>query len=100
MGRCAAGGHERARTLLGGEPALGEQLVVGLLGDRPRHPEVGGQRAGAGQPVAGRERAPEDQVADLGRELDAERLGPVAVEPDREVLVAMSVLLKWLKSGP
>ena len=97
----AAGGHERAGTLPSGEPALGEQLVVGLLGDRTSHPEVGGERAGAGQPVAGRERAGDDQVADLGRELYAEGLAAGRGRAGREgVLVAMSVLSKWSRIGP
>ena len=64
------------------QPALGEKLVEGLLGHRPRHPEIRGEAARARQSFAGGQGARGDQVPDLTGQLDAQRRLPAPVEPD------------------
>jgi len=83
-GRDRVRGHERARAAVRGQPAFGQQLVVGLLGDRAADAEVDGERARAGQPVAPGEGALEDQLADGRGELGAQRIGSASVEGDGE----------------
>ena len=82
---------QRARPLPRLEPALRTQLVPRLLGHRPGHAQVGCEAAGAGQPVAGGQRAGEHESAHLIGELHAQRAGVRAVEGDGEHRSGLSV---------
>jgi hypothetical protein len=85
------------------EPALGEQLFVGLLGHRSAHAEVRGEGATARQAVAPGEGAVDEEVADPSRELDTERAGGGAVEADgkggHEIVLYEIVLYEIVRYG-
>jgi hypothetical protein len=85
------------------EPALGGELVVGLLGHAPRDLEVGGQGAGAGKPPADREGPGDDLLAHAVSQLARQRDAGDAVEDEGDRLGArhecpVRIVLKWL--GP
>ncbi len=95
-----AGRDERPAAVPALQPALGHELVVGLLRQGAGDAEVGRQRPAARQPVADRGRAGDDDLPDLVGQLGAEGSAAGAVEPQRQREERHSVLSESLESGP